>query len=919
VTYKGDDFAPASPHKYMGDLQIPSTVMYYTVLYNVTSIGDSAFHSCDSLTSVIIGDSIKTIGNNAFLNCSSLDSITIPLYVTIIQSNAFTGCTSLSVLNFNAINCSNMTSPFNGCLSLKTVNVGNRVKVIPSDAFSYTKIETVNMGDSVTTIVANAFMSCYFLSSINLPNSLISIGAFAFYNCSGLTSINIPNSVSYMGNSAFGGCSALTSIILPNSLTVIHRSMFAHCSNITKIVLGDSVTSIREFAFSNCSNLDTIILPNTLDSLGAGAFMRCFNLSSINLPYNVTSILNNTFSSCTGLTAITCKNNVPPVITYGGLDAFFLVPRNIPVYVPCGSVEIYQSNQDWNFSNFIPSSFCIYASDTNITLTSVTLNANCADTNITEKGFKWRKVGDSFFNSHIDTSSIFQHNISNLLPGTEYEYKAYCVSNNEMFYSLIDTFATEKCVFVSHSNLTSTTATLNAISTVSNFTAKGFQCRQLGTTAFNNYIDTSSLFQYTITNLLPFTKYECRAYIEINNELSFSSIDTFLTLCSDSVISLPFYEGFEGNLTCWVNFRNSNDNVVFVNSGEYPTCAPHEGTKMLMYRSYFIQADNYAGYISPKINILPNSKLSLWIYRTNGQFSSSNEGVRVLVNSIQSEHNAIEVGFVSNNKLDAPVAYSDGWHNYIVNIPSSEIGEKFVILKAESQYGYNIYFDDLSIYTTPTITTNINASICQGDAYTLNGFNADSAGTYIRNLNTIVGGDSIVVLTLNVIETPIPTNLVLDNIANYFELRWTGNSERYIIYRNDILIVNLIDTFYKDVNVVEGTNYCYKVKSITGNCESEFSQEACQVFLGLNSFIKPDLSISLFPNPTNEKAVLEIEGLTKDVDIILYDINGRKQNQYSYKKGQKSLTIDVSALAKGIYNLRMSNENININRKLIVQ
>ncbi|MBR2337421.1 MAG: leucine-rich repeat protein, partial [Clostridia bacterium] len=39
------------------------------------SIGNYAFRYCDSLTSVVIGDSVTSIGDDAFYNCPSLTSV----------------------------------------------------------------------------------------------------------------------------------------------------------------------------------------------------------------------------------------------------------------------------------------------------------------------------------------------------------------------------------------------------------------------------------------------------------------------------------------------------------------------------------------------------------------------------------------------------------------------------------------------------------------------------------------------------------------------------------------------------------------------------------------------------------------------------------------------------------------------------
>ena len=62
----------------------------------VTSIGDSAFSYCTSLTSVTIPDSVTSIGEQAFYDCTSLTSVTIPDSVTSIGGWAFEDCTSLT-------------------------------------------------------------------------------------------------------------------------------------------------------------------------------------------------------------------------------------------------------------------------------------------------------------------------------------------------------------------------------------------------------------------------------------------------------------------------------------------------------------------------------------------------------------------------------------------------------------------------------------------------------------------------------------------------------------------------------------------------------------------------------------------------------------------------------------------------------
>ena len=67
---------------------------------SVTSIGSSVFYGCTGLTSVTIPDSVTSIGLGAFSSCSSLTSITIPASVTSLGNDVFEGCSSLTEIVF---------------------------------------------------------------------------------------------------------------------------------------------------------------------------------------------------------------------------------------------------------------------------------------------------------------------------------------------------------------------------------------------------------------------------------------------------------------------------------------------------------------------------------------------------------------------------------------------------------------------------------------------------------------------------------------------------------------------------------------------------------------------------------------------------------------------------------------------------
>ena len=85
---------------YVSNSSYPPNVKSVIIGNGVTSIGESAFEDCDSLTSVTIGNSVTSIGDEAFRGCTGLTSVTIPDSVTSIGRYAFYGCTGLTSVTF---------------------------------------------------------------------------------------------------------------------------------------------------------------------------------------------------------------------------------------------------------------------------------------------------------------------------------------------------------------------------------------------------------------------------------------------------------------------------------------------------------------------------------------------------------------------------------------------------------------------------------------------------------------------------------------------------------------------------------------------------------------------------------------------------------------------------------------------------
>jgi hypothetical protein len=93
----------------------------YAIPAGVTSIGDSAFQWCQSLTAVTIPVGVTNIGNGAFNSDYYLASITMPPGVINIGSSAFQSCIELTTVIIPASVLSIGTTAFQDCQSLDSV------------------------------------------------------------------------------------------------------------------------------------------------------------------------------------------------------------------------------------------------------------------------------------------------------------------------------------------------------------------------------------------------------------------------------------------------------------------------------------------------------------------------------------------------------------------------------------------------------------------------------------------------------------------------------------------------------------------------------------------------------------------------------------------------------------------------------
>ena len=314
------------------DIKIPST-------YNnlpVTTINESAFHSCTTLTSIEIPNSITTIGIGAFFGCNNLIQVTFEEGSKLTSINKYI---------------------FKKCINLKTFKIPSGVLNIEEEAFYECKsLENVEIPSSVTTIGYSAFARCTNLTNIEIPNSVTNIGYSTFYWCINLETITVPFVGSQLNGTKdtyfsyiFGtNSSVTTNNDVPQSLkkviitggTSIDEYAFYNCGYIERIEIPKSIISIGKKAFEFCSKLQEIVFEkdSQLKSIDEEAFSYCNNLTNIEIPNSVTNIEQSVFKNCLNLTGVIFEKNSN--LTNIKLNMFYNCRKIEKIEIPQGVISV---------------------------------------------------------------------------------------------------------------------------------------------------------------------------------------------------------------------------------------------------------------------------------------------------------------------------------------------------------------------------------------------------------------------------------------------------------------------------------------------------------------------------------------------------------------------------------------------------
>ena len=229
------DFRLSASISYVGDYAFAGLplITSVTVAGNDTTIGTGAFEDCTSLASVTLESGVNYIGNFAF-GFTAISTITLPETVVAFDGNPFPGCPLESIeiqapnadLVFDAdagtmLNADKTLLYYTSSDTTTISFVDSSITSVMPGALAGTKITSITLPASFTTIADGTFRNCKQLESIVIGKNITRIGDAAFEGCTALETVTFEQGGTQaisIGARAFKGCTALTDIELPDRL-----------------------------------------------------------------------------------------------------------------------------------------------------------------------------------------------------------------------------------------------------------------------------------------------------------------------------------------------------------------------------------------------------------------------------------------------------------------------------------------------------------------------------------------------------------------------------------------------------------------------------------------------------------------------------------------------------------------------------
>ena len=215
----------------------------------------------------------------------------------------------------------------------------------------------------------------------------------------------------------------------------------------------------------------------------------------------------------------------------------------------------------------------------------------------------------------------------------------------------------------------------------------------------------------------------------------------------------------------------------------------------------------------------------------------------------------------------------------------------------------------LELFVLPTVQTDLQAQICDGDSYDFNGEALTEAGVYTALLTGSNGCDSIVVLTLGV--TTINTAVSLS--GNTLTAAATNVAYQWIDCTTNTPIAGATESSFTPS--VTG-NYAVVLTTPDG-CSA--TSVCIDVIIVSTGEALKGLAWQIQPNPARTSTTIRLENpLSTELYLELFDQTGRILNRQRIAEGAQQVEIDLKNLPQGLFLVRLTNgQNSSETKRLV--
>lgn len=220
---------------------------------SVEEVGDNCFDKCEALEEIKFSSNLEEIRTGCFARCDSLKEVTLPKNIKEMAPSAFTQCENLTKITIENAECE-ISGYFD------TANIKNLAELKMGDIQYKFDRENGNLEVSGSKKIVNADSATRAFGQLLIKKLIVKdaeeIGDECFNNLSKVENVELPDSLKIIGKKCFRNLETLSEITLSKNIEEIGEESFKDCKELT--IKAEEKSEAYEFAEENDINVEAI-------------------------------------------------------------------------------------------------------------------------------------------------------------------------------------------------------------------------------------------------------------------------------------------------------------------------------------------------------------------------------------------------------------------------------------------------------------------------------------------------------------------------------------------------------------------------------------------------------------------------------------------------------------------------------------